>query len=355
MTEENLIWSREKVEKGFSIYRAAEDKGALVYTVMPRYSHEESFSLVLEEFKATEYLPKYRRIKGELQVAIVRRKERRREIRPLLHFLLLIATVVTMTWAGYVWWAEGNLSHSIIFAVSLMSILGIHELGHALTARRKGIDATLPLFLPVPPPAFPFGTLGAVIFMNSPVPNRKSLLDVGAAGPIAGFLLCLPILTVGLAYSQVIPPSAVPKEGEILLGPSLLFLFLAKAILGDFTLIELHPLAIAGWAGLFVTSLNLLPMGQLDGGHVVRGLLPVHYRKAYYSIALLLIAVGMRFWLGWIFWVFIVSLLTRMEHPGPLDDVSELDLNRKILAFIVFLILVLSFMPVPIAYVLVNT
>jgi Zn-dependent protease len=346
MMEEN--WSREKVEKGFSIYRAAEDKGVIVYTVMPRYSHEESFSLILEEFKATEYLPKYGRIKGELQVAIVRKKERRREIRPLLHFLLLIATAITMTWAGYVWWAEGSLSQSIIFAVSLMSILGIHELGHALVARRKGIDATLPVFLPVPPHVFPFGTLGAVIFMNSPVPNRKSLLDVGVAGPIAGFLLCLPILAVGLAYSQVMPPSAVPKEGELLLGPSLLFLFLAKIILGDFTLIELHPLAIAGWAGLFVTSLNLLPMGQLDGGHVVRGLLPVHYRKAYYSVALLLIAVGLGFWPGWIFWVLIVSLLTKMEHPGPLDDVSELDLNRKILAFIAFLILIVSFMPVPI-------
>ncbi len=347
MMEENLIWSRDKVEKGFSIYRAAEDKGEIVYTVMPRYSHEKSFSLILEEFKATEYLPKYRRIKGELQVAVVRKKEKRREIRPLLHFLLLSVTVVTMTWAGYVWWAEGNLGQSITFAVALMSILGIHEMGHALMARRRGMDATLPIFLPVPPPIFPFGTLGAVIFTNSPVLNRKSLLDVGAAGPIAGFLLCLPILAVGLAYSQVMP-SGASKEGEILLGPSLLFLFLAKTILGNFELIELHPLAIAGWAGLFVTSLNLLPMGQLDGGHVIRSLLPVHHKKAYYGIALLLIAAGLLFWPGWIFWILIVGLLTKLEHPGPLDDVSELDLNRKILAVVVFLILILSFMPVPI-------
>jgi membrane-associated protease RseP (regulator of RpoE activity) len=227
-----------------------------------------------------------------------------------------------------------------------MAILGTHETGHALTARRRDVKATLPFFIPVPPPIFPFGTLGAVIFMNSPIKNRKALLDVGVAGPLAGFILSLPILIWGLMLSKALPPDA-PVEGNFILGPSLLFLFLVRTFFEGAELIDLHPLAIAGWIGLFVTSLNLLPMGQLDGGHVVRGFSTKHYRKVYFGIALLLVGIGV-IWPGWIIWSLFVWLITRYEHPGPLDDVSGLDRKRKLLGLIAILILVLTFMPVPI-------
>ncbi len=348
LPDEMLLSLRDKVSKGFSVYEATYDKKVLLCKVTPRYSHEESFNRVLEEFKGTEYVPLYREINGSYRLLVVHKKDsEERRIQPTLHLFLIAVTLLTMTWAGYVVWTDGNLRGSIIFAVALMTILGVHETGHALTARRRDVKATLPFFIPVPPPIFPFGTLGAVIFMNSPIKNRKVLMDVGVAGPLAGFLISLPILIVGLKLSTALPEAAPLEKGNFLLGPSLLFLFLVRAFFEGAQMVDLHPLAVAGWIGLFVTSLNLLPMGQLDGGHVVRGFARRHYRKVYFAIALLLLGLGM-IWPGWIIWPLFVWLITRFEHPGPLDDVSELDWKRKLLGLIAILILILTFMPVPI-------
>ncbi len=343
-----LLSLREKVSKGFSIYETATDQKVLSCKVAPRYSHEESFNIVFEEFRDTEYIPLYRRADDGLRLIVVHKREvAERKFRPAFHLILMLATLITMTWAGYVVWSSGSLSGSMMFAVALMAILGVHETGHALTARLRGVNATLPFFIPVPPPIFPFGTLGAVIFMNSPIKNRKALLDVGVSGPIAGFVLTIPILLVGLRFSRVMPPTEALGKGDFLLGPSLLFVFLIGLFFKGAPVIDLHPLAVAGWIGLFVTSLNLLPMGQLDGGHVIRGLMTKHYRKVYFGIALLLLGIGL-FWPGWLIWPFFVWILTRFEHPGPLDDVSGLDRTRKVLAVIAIIILILSFMPVPI-------
>ncbi len=346
--DEILISLRDKVSKGFSIYTAATDKKVFSCKVMPRFSHEESFDRVFEEFKGTEYVPLYRETNGEYRLIVVHKKdEEERNIRPAIHFILLALTLLTVTGAGYLVWVGKDLWMSLVFAVSLMAILGTHETGHALTARRRDVKATLPFFIPVPPPIFPFGTLGAVIFMNSPIKNRKVLLDVGVSGPIAGFIVSLPILIVGLSLSSPTTAATAVESGEFVLGPSLLFLFLIRLFFEGAQIVDLHPLAIAGWIGLFVTSLNLLPMGQLDGGHVIRSFATKHYRKIYFGIALLLVGVGV-IWPGWIIWPLFVWILTRFEHPGPLDDVSELDKKRKILGLIAILILLLTFMPVPI-------
>lgn len=337
-----------KVEKGFQVLEIKKGEKAVRFDVAPRYPHEEAFALLIEEFKGSEYVPYYRRSKTGYKVIIAPRVMKKRELRPLVHLGLIIATAFTMTLAGYIFWAQGDLKLSMLFAFSLMSILGLHELGHALTARRRGIKATLPFFLPVPPP-FPFGTFGAVISMNSPVPNRKSLLEVGAAGPIAGFLVTLPVVIIGLKFSQVAPISETMPGGFLFSMPLILQL-LANAILGEIPadhIIIPHPLAIAGWAGLFVTSLNLLPMGQLDGGHIIRGLFPRQFKKVYYGVAGLLLLMG-TLWPGYILWVFLILFLTKMKHPGPLDDVSELDTKQKLYALIALIILILSFMPAPI-------
>ncbi len=348
LTEEVANALRGKVEKGFAILESSSEKGTFSCRVQPRYSHEESFERVYSEFRDSEYLPLYRRSGDDLKLLVVRRKEaKERGLKPAVHLLLIAATFVTMTWAGLVVWTSGSLGGSVLFAVSLMAILGLHETGHALTARRRGVKATLPFFIPMPPPIFPFGTLGAVIFMNSPIKNRKNLLDVGIAGPLAGFIVSIPILLIGLYYSTGTSREAITGE-HFLLGPSLLFYLLARAFFKGYEIVNLHPLAIAGWIGLFVTSLNLLPMGQLDGGHLVRGLMPRHYRKLYFGVAALLLLIGIFIWPGWLVWPLFVWVITRYEHPGPLDDVTELDARRKILAAIGLVMLVLSFAPAPI-------
>ncbi len=348
ITEEASRAFREKVERGFAVLEASAEKGVFSCKVQPRYSHEESFEKVYEEFRDSEHLPLYRRVGGDLKLLVVRRKEvKERGLKPVMHLLLIAATLVTMTWAGFVVWTGGSFVGSILFALSLMAILGLHETGHALIARRRDVKATLPFFIPVPPPIFPFGTLGAVIFMNSPIKNRKSLMDVGIAGPLAGFLVSLPILLIGLVYSKGTTQEAIAGE-NFLLGPSLLFYLLARAFFHGYEVVDLHPLAVAGWIGLFVTSLNLLPMGQLDGGHLVRALMPRHYRKFYFGIAFLLLLMGRFVWPGWLVWPIFVWVITRYEHPGPLDDVSELDARRKIIAAVGLAVLLLSFAPVPI-------
>ncbi len=348
LSNEVLLSIREKVSKGFSIFEAASDKRIFSCKVAPRYSHEKSFDIVFDEFKGTEYVPLYREIDGDYKLIVARRKNaKERGIRPSFHLILMVLTLFTVTGAGYFVWVGEDLGMSFVFAIALMAILGTHETGHALTARRRDVKATLPFFIPVPPPIFPFGTLGAVIFMNSPIKNRKSLLDVGVAGPLAGFILALPILIVGLKLSTALPVDAPLEKGDFVLGPSLLFLVLVKAFFAGAEMVDLHPLAVAGWIGLFVTSLNLLPMGQLDGGHVVRSFATKKYRKIYFGVAILLVGVGV-IWPGWIIWPLFVWIITRYEHPGPLDDVSGLDGRRKLLGVIAIVILILTFMPVPI-------
>jgi Zn-dependent protease len=337
-----------RASRSFEIFDVEWDGSVLTLDVVPYYSHRESFSMLLKDFEGTGFLPYYRRRENGYVLLISRRVERRKEISRKMHMVLMVATIVTMTMAGYIWWAGGDVFLSVVFAISLMGILGLHELGHALTARRKGIDATLPYFIPVPPP-FPFGTFGAVISINSPVIDRRSLLEIGVSGPIAGFIVAIPILMAGLKYSTIAPLDEA-QVGGLMFSMPLLLHGLTALILGDIPanhIIIPHPLAIAGWAGLFVTSLNLLPMGQLDGGHIVRGLFPNYYKEIYYGVAVVLLFLGL-LWPGYIVWVFLAVFIMKMDHPGPLDDVSELEFKHKIYALAALLVLILSFMPVPI-------
>ncbi|MEN6312220.1 MAG: site-2 protease family protein, partial [Acidobacteriota bacterium] len=247
-------------------------------------------------------------------------------------------------------------------AVVLMIILTAHELGHYLTCRRYGIAATLPYFLPAPNL---FGTFGAFIKIKSPINRKQELFDIGAAGPLAGFVLALPALAVGLAFSKVGPVAAA--EGTFSLGEPLL-LKLTSAIFfrhipagAD---IVLHPVAFAGWVGLLVTSLNLFPVGQLDGGHVAYAMFG--RRKKYLSSA----ALGTFFFLGifcfsgWLVWAFFALLFAviirvrkpqglyrmalRLRHPQVLDEDIPLDRKRMIVGLIVILIFILSFIPDPV-------
>lgn len=350
--KEDIEDFKTKVESGFDVSDSAVGEGFVSFDVTPRHSHDESYDAVFKEFEGLDFVPLYRKTKKGLKVLVVPKKMKKREVRPYTHLVLFILTLVTVTWAGYEHWTDGNIDQSVMFAASLMGVLGIHELGHTIAARKRKIDATLPFFIPAPPMIFPFGTFGAVIFMGSPARNRNSLIDVGLAGPLAGFLISIPVAIIGLELSTIEPMSTIAQEEFVFTMPLILHL-LSEYILGPFdpnTVIQPHPIAMAGWAGFFVTALNVLPMGQLDGGHVIRGLFPRHFRKIYLAIAVLLPFIGILFLSPiWILWVILIWFLTRLDHPGPLNDVSEMDRRRKFFgAAVLLLLLMLCFTPAPV-------
>ena len=242
-----------------------------------------------------------------------------------------------------------------VYAAGLLGILFAHEMGHYLMARKWGVAASLPYFIPFPTIPYlvisPFGTMGAVITMKSPIPNRNALVDIGAAGPIAGFVVALVAVSLGLAWSNVVPlPPVWPPPGYFayVFGDSLLFKGLQVVILGHvpegFTVV-LHPLAKAGWVGLFVTALNLLPLGQLDGGHVTYALFREHYRRIAIAATAALLALVFVSYL-WLLFALMALVLGR-RHPPPLDPYAPLDPMRRAVGYAAIVIFVLCFMPDP--------
>lgn len=252
---------------------------------------------------------------------------------PVLNVLLFLMTLFT-TYAAQGPW----------YSLAVVTILFAHEMGHYLMCRRYRIKATLPFFIPIPPPLNPFGTMGAVIKMEGKIPHRKALFDMGIAGPLAGLFFTLIALVVGLS----LPNPVASGEGGIKLGVSLLFMGMAKLLNPElFTNPEavLHPVAFAAWVGLFVTALNLLPIGQLDGGHVVYAILGPK-SKYVYRTALVGFGINAAFYPPWV--IFFILLVTfGLKHPPPLDDRESVDLKRKILAGFTFIIFVLAFIPFP--------
>ena len=253
----------------------------------------------------------------------------------LLHFFLLIATLITTFWAG-----------GLAFGVTLILILGAHEMGHYLMTRKWGVSATLPYFIPAPPP-FIAGTFGAFIKMRSPIPNRRVLLEIGAAGPIAGFVVCIPALIIGLTLSEVGEPNF---ELGFSFGSSIALSFLTKMVLGvspENADIVLHPIAFAGWIGLFITALNLLPIGQLDGGHIIYALFEKNYQIISKITFIILIPLGYFSWQGWFIWAAIVAVFG-FRHPPLIDESIPLTSQDKKIGLISIAIFVVTFIPAPI-------
>jgi len=230
------------------------------------------------------------------------------------------------------------------FALSLLLILLSHELSHYFTSRKHGVQATLPYFIPAPTL---IGTFGAFIKMKSPILTRRSLIDIGASGPLVGFLISVIATVIGLLFSEVVP--SAQAKGALHLGDSILFSSLCKIILGatpDGYDIFLHPVAFAGWIGLFVTSINLIPVGQLDGGHIAYALLGKTH--VYLSIVLIIAMgiLGLVVWEGWLVWSILLTILG-VRHPPVLSWEVPLDPRRRFISWVSGLILVLTFIPVP--------
>jgi membrane-associated protease RseP (regulator of RpoE activity) len=291
---------------------------------------------------------------------------------PWSNLLLFLATIVSTFYVGAEM-VEGRTSplRGWVFAAPLLAILVTHEFGHWIQARRYRVDASLPYFLPLPLP--PIGTMGAIIAMRGRIRSRDALFDIGASGPLAGLAIAIPVLIVGLRWSPVLP---IPEHGTDE-GQCLLYLLLKRIVLGPIPAghdVFLHPTAFAGWVGLFMTMLNLIPVGQLDGGHVAyalfgkkqdrisrwvhRGLLVVMLLDAVYlAVGAMRLHkpwgdVGMASLGGanWLLWFFVLWLLTARSggaHP-PTDD-DTLSPARRVIAFLTLALFVLLFMPIPLS------
>jgi len=338
--------------------------------------------------------PLFRWDDGRHAVLLVEKKPAPKETNPLINLAFFIATLASVFYVGVAGENLGPLPANPLdaawvilqaggpYTLALLAILGAHEFGHYLVGRAHGVRLTLPFFIPIPVPGS-LGTMGAFINMKEQPRNRRHLLDIGLAGPIAGVLVAIVVLWIGLSLSPLgpvqAPPPAAPGEPQlfsVMEGNSLLYLGLKYAIKGQllpapqsyggqsellywlryfftgqpFPLgaldVQLHPVAWAGWAGLLVTSLNLIPAGQLDGGHALYVL--IGRKRAGQIIPFILgalLLLGM-FWNGWWLWAGLIFLFGR-AHAEPMDEITPLDPARRVLALAGILLFLIVFIPVP--------
>jgi len=266
----------------------------------------------------------------------------------LLFFLAFLSSTI-----AYPSFSRGHLPRTsedlllgITFSIPLFLILLAHELGHFVTARIYGLEASYPYFIPAPNM---IGTMGAIILMRGRIPHRTSILETGAMGPIAGFVVAIPLYLYGIAHSQLIPLPSEGSPGGLKLGDPLIARFLTDLVWGPIPEgmdLSLHPVAFAGWVGFLVTSLNLLPVGQLDGGHVIFGLLPRLFPILSRITVAVLVVMGYLSWIGWGFWA-IVLILVGFHHPSPIWNERRLLLRTRILGILALIIFFLTFMPNP--------
>lgn len=306
------------------------------------------------------------------QVVYVRRRRHTYWLHVLLLLLTFFTTLVVgsrlqwnfmrglppfdMSVGGYfplLWAVRGrHLLLGVPFSLTLMLILLAHEMGHYLYCVKYRVAATLPFFIPFPTL---IGTLGAFIRIRSPLRSRTILFDIGIAGPIAGFVVALAVLFLSLGHSRVAPFGAMPPD--IQLGFPLVFYFARNLLVATgngvgiaavpLSRLYLHPIAIAAWVGMLATSLNLLPGGQLDGGHIVFAVAPRAHKHVSRLTIAALIPLGIVFWTGWLIWAVMLRLVA-MRHP-PVPEWPDISTGRRILAIFALIMLVLTIMPMPIA------
>jgi len=276
--------------------------------------------------------------------------------RPWVHIALFLVTVVTTTLAyaflaGVPLTGPGLVKNALPFSLTFLTILAVHEFGHYFASRSWGVRATLPYFIPVPP-GIGIGTFGAVIKTKSRIPHRRALLDIGTAGPLAGFVAAFLASVVGLSLSEAV--SAAPGGGgRFILGDSLVFSALVRIIWGELLPsqdVMLHPVAFAGWLGFFVTTLNLLPIGQLDGGHVIFALWGGKQRGI--SVAVVVAAVGLGLTgvvapIPWLVFCGFAVAITGIAHPPVHDPHVPLDSRRRAIGYLALMVFMLCFTPVP--------
>jgi membrane-associated protease RseP (regulator of RpoE activity) len=344
-TSEDVFTVRERQVRG----------GVIVFRGELRAEPGQALDVLLARFRPFGYTPFLRVEGGEVVLQAWPLFDRVEPTRVGVNVALFLLTCLTTLIAGsgaflsFDPFAEpGRLLTGAPFAFTLLTILGVHEFGHYFTARHYRASVSLPYFIPAPPP-FLFGTMGAIIRMRSPAKDRNSLFDIAAAGPLAGLVIAIPAILLGLQWSTV---ARVPEGGHLVFGDSLLMrllIYLKFGALPPGMDVFVHPVALAGWVGLFVTALNLFPVGQLDGGRIAYALFGRRHRLVGVATFLGLLGLGVVTGAAnWVVWAALLFFLVGFHHSPPLDDVTPLTPARFLVGVVCLLLLVLLIPPVPI-------
>jgi membrane-associated protease RseP (regulator of RpoE activity) len=349
---------------------------------------DQAHAQLLEGLKPYGLTPLFRKEESSQVIFLVKSRPEPKPSRPALNLILFVFTLLSVLLSGGLISFQGELSRNLFtaagqliasgwpFAVSLLAILTAHEFGHYFAGRAHGVHVTLPFFIPLPFTAL--GTMGAFISMKDVPRNKRALMDIAVAGPISGYIVSIIVVLIGLSLSRVetLPLQFAEGQGIQMEGNSLTYLLLKYFSFGkllpqpvDFGNLPpllywlryfftgrpfplggldviIHPVAWAGWAGLLVTSLNLIPAGQLDGGHIFQLLFGVKWAKRIRPAILILLAALGFAWSGWWLWAGMVYFFGRF-YAEPLDQITELDKPRKFFGFLALVIFILTFIPVP--------
>jgi len=340
---------------------------------------EAAYDRIAERWRAHDYTPVLRRHQGRValiaQPGIISPKASN----PWINLALALVTILSVLFSGAVLSCEciptslGDWLSGLPMMLTMMGILLFHEFGHYFAARFHKVAVTLPYFIPLPVIS-PVGTLGAFIQLRSPFKTKRQLFDIGVAGPLGGLILAIPLTFWGVATSPV--QGIARNGGSVLEGNSIFYLMVKYLAHGqllpsferyadlplwrEFLLvlagvipsgggadIFINPIAFAAWFGLFVTAMNLLPVGQLDGGHVIYSILGEKARYLGIGLVGLMVLAGIFWWSGWLLWAVLVFFVIGPGHPPPLNDLVDLNPGRKILAYVMIILFLIMFMPNP--------
>ncbi|MDH5447635.1 MAG: site-2 protease family protein [Candidatus Bathyarchaeota archaeon] len=341
-TDSTLVYQFDQVQPlvsaEFDVEEALIDHGVPTFYLRLKPDSKQAFTRLVRSLTNIGFTLVLREKNGR-NVLKVAPKPKTKPSRPIINVVLLLLTIVTVFTTGYVlsldlveygldpWMGAAS------FTLALLGILGVHEMSHKFAANHHDMEATMPYFIPGPPPIPGFllgiGTFGAVIVQKETAPNKDALFDIGASGPIAGFIVTVFVSAIGLAMSPI-ELLTEPLPGGLPISP--LFLLLMNVIVkspgpGNYV-VYLHPVAFAGWIGMFITLLNLLPTGMLDGGHTLRSIINNDFARTIFTLVSILILL----FTGQLLMLAFVLFLSMYKHPGPLDDVSKLSTSRKLVA-----------------------
>jgi membrane-associated protease RseP (regulator of RpoE activity) len=332
---ENFQIITDSILKYFTIIRFNENQSATYFEVSD-YDHDR-FSALVDDLDKIGYIPFIDDNNGYYKIKIASKQEKGPS-RVHINVILFIATVGSTLFAGYI--LGNDWIAAIAFSIALLAIIGTHETAHFFAARKHGVHATLPYFIPAPTLV---GTFGAVINVKSPIPDRNALFDLGVSGPVAGLLVTIPVLIIGLSLSTASNqiPNAIMFEPPLLMD---IISYFTTPTLTQGQILLMHPVAFAGWVGIVVTMINLMPVAFLDGGHISRSLFS---EKIHYIISI--VGVVVTIILGWIPMAILMALILILakKHPGALDNVAPISRWRKITSVGVLVIFILCLSRIP--------
>jgi membrane-associated protease RseP (regulator of RpoE activity) len=332
------------VKAEFDVEESFVDHNIPTFHVRYREESKEAFLRLMEHLEPLQLIPILRK-KDETVVLRVMAKPPIKPNRNIINLVLFFATLGTVFLSGYIL-SDADIIGALMFTGAIMAILGSHEMGHKLLADKHDVDATYPYFIPSPPPPFGIGTFGAVIRQKAIPPNRDALFDIGFTGPITGFILAVIVTIIGVQISAVVPYDPSMEVTPIADVYPLIYRWIFQIFSPSSSGVILrHPVAFAGWVGMVVTMLNLVPSGMFDGGHIARSVMgdKAHQIISYAGIILLVL-------IGWWTMAVLALFFSATRHPGPLDDVSEITNSRKLGAIVLVAVFILSAVPLELAF-----